>query len=146
MANKSEAGLGAIGFKVTGDKELRDKINKLASKSEDLAKRVVGKTTLFVIGEAKKLVNKDTTRLEGSITGAMKEQSGLTGKAFFRGEQVTNLATPSDNFTAIVGTDVEYAAAQEFGSRGKPYLRPAINRGNAFMHKAIKGAYKHLKP
>lgn len=131
-------------MKIKGDKEVLESLDRLAKKSEDLARQVLAKTTLEVIKIAKTRVNVDTSRLEQSITGAMANMKELDGIAVFRGEVVTRLPIPNDKMESIVGTDVHYAIHQEFGKRGRPYLRPALKRGMDFMKESIRLAYEHL--
>lgn len=73
----------------------------------------INRRAVQVEGAAKRLAPVDTGRLRGSITHAM----GVDGQGVF----------------ADIGTDVEYAIYQEFGTRyqsGTPFLRPALDEGS----------------
>lgn len=73
----------------------------------DLARRAIQ-----VEGAAKRLCPVDTGNLRSSITWEM--------------------ARDADGLVAMVGSNVEYAAAVEFGSRhapAQPFLRPALEAG-----------------
>lgn len=81
----------------------------LASKdgpvAKDLERRAVKVET-----QAKRLCPVDTGRLRSSITHRLERDS--------------------QGLVEMIGTDVDYAAAQEFGTstqRGTPYLRPALS-------------------
>ena len=132
-------------IKITGDKETLLKLKELEKKAPEAAKDVVAKTALNVKKLAGLKVNRLTSRLATSITIAMKDR--FLGIAYFppTGEQTTKLPIPLDNFEAIVGTGVDYAAAQEFTSRGKPYLLPALSESQSFMRRAVINEFKKLE-
>lgn len=89
-------------------------------KRQRLKDHVAG-TALDVQGDAKRNAPVDTGRLRASIQ--------------LRDESV-------DGMTVLVGTDVEYAEAMEFGPHGLPYLNPAAESNRSAY---IKGALEILK-
>lgn len=81
----------------------------------------------------------DTGRLRASITWAISEGSQQgnqrTGKAQ-EGDPVDEPQAKASRIIAIVGTNVEYARAHEFGFeplglKPRPFLRPALARAAA---------------
>lgn len=81
----------------------------------------------------------DTGRLRSSITWAIsegvKQGNDVKGKAQ-EGDQVEQPGKENDQIIAVVGTNVKYAKALEFGysPRGlaaRPYLRPALEKAIA---------------
>ncbi len=83
----------------------------------------------------------DTGRLRASITWALSGgKSGKTGNRVVRpaqsGDQVNEPPKRRNEIVAVVGTNVEYAKALEFGYEpnnlaARPYLRPALERAAA---------------
>lgn len=131
---------------------------KLRKVAEDIAMRRLVKVGFMVEREAKKLTPVDTGRLRASIstnwTGSGmsegktgKQASAVTlkgrktgrGKAPLRtGKSVKGIGRPSDRFTVVVGTNVAYSAAVEFGKQGQraqPFLRPAFRGVIRFVNR-----------
>jgi len=81
----------------------------------------------------------DTGRLRASITWAISEgqqQGNQARGAAHEGDQVDTPDREASHVIAIVGTNVEYARAHEFGFeplglRPRPFLRPALKRATA---------------
>ena len=81
-------------------------------------------TTSDVADKARALVNKDERDLEKSIEALPAQRQG-------------------DAIVAEVGSfGIPYASAQEFGPRGKQYLRPAI-KSKASLSKIAENIRKH---
>lgn len=115
---------------------------------EDEAMRRLVKVGFMVEREAKHLAPVDTGRLRASIstnwTDSGKE-TGKVGKAAGakilkgkKGVPVDGIGRPSEKFTVVVGTRVQYAPKLEFGSsfqRAQPFLRPALRGVIAFVNR-----------
>lgn len=102
---------------------------------------------LVIEGQAKELAPKDTGRLAASIT----TQSNTEGtKPSGRGAVGTDIITkPSDADTVFVGTPVEYAIWNEWGTRfsdAQPFMRPslALAQGQT-LHIVEKNSKLHFK-
>lgn len=131
---------------------------KLRATAETIALKRLIKVGFMVEREAKRLTPVDTGRLRSSIstnwsgsgmsegkTG--KQASAVTlkgrktgrGKAPLRtGKPVKGIGRPSDRFTVVVGTNVQYSAAVEFGKQGQkaqPFLRPAFRGVIRFVNR-----------
>lgn len=70
----------------------------------------------LVAGQAKLLVPKDTTFLAGSITYAMR---GFTSDVVSPATKDVAVERPKKDLTVYIGSNVEYAAAVEFGTHNK---------------------------
>ena len=82
----------------------------------------------MIEGQAVLLAPKDTGRLQGSITYATDKVSDRPRHPAKSGDAVS---APNDEWTLHVGTNVEYAEYQEYGTRfqgSQPFLRPALDR------------------
>ena len=119
--------------------------------------RALTKIGAIIEGEAILRAPIKTGRLRGSLTFATKKDSDRTRAPAEQGDAVS---TPGANYTLHVGTNVEYAAHMEYGTRkrglfgisigqlaaAQPFLRPALhdNRGKllkgykAEIHKGLK--------
>jgi len=142
-----------IDIKLTGDKEIAAKFKALAGKSIKELERAVTESAVYVEGEAKEKAPVLTNRLRSSITHKVnKTTQGVQGR---------------------VGTNVDYAASQEFGTvphfapisaraakkygfgnkdtviwvsgEAHPFLIPALKEARGWIIKAIKRAFKRLK-
>jgi len=82
---------------------------------------------VMIEGQAVLLAPKDTGRLQGSITYATDKVSDRPRHPAKTDDKVS---APDDEWTLHVGTNVEYAEYQEYGTRfqptGQPFLRPAL--------------------
>jgi HK97 gp10 family phage protein len=82
---------------------------------------------LDVSADAKLRAPVDQGRLRDSITAAVKDRNERPGSRAQSGDEVDK---PSANNEAFVGTNVEYAIYQEFGTAkmsAQPFLRKAID-------------------
>lgn len=101
-------------------------------------KRVVGKsayeTGLIVEGQAKALAPKNFGYLAASITTQADNRGTELGRPTNPAEPAPSsfrkIASPTGDDVVLVGTAVEYAPYQEFGtvrSNAQPFLRPALD-------------------
>jgi hypothetical protein len=101
------------------------------------------KTALQVEAQAKRIAPVVTARLKGSITHAMRASRSSVQSPAGPGDAIQ---APNDEYTAFVGTNVEYAIYNEYGTvkhpSGNPFLRPAIDivRGKLPVKEAIQAA------
>jgi len=114
---------------LTGTPALNAKLRKIgdALSSQALANATLA-GALIIEGSAKEKVHVITGNLRRSIRSAIE----------------TSTATSA---TAIVGTDVEYAPYEEFGTRYRPphpYLRPALDEKRDEAQRTIRDAFKAL--
>ena len=82
---------------------------------------------LYLQGDARLRAPVDTGRLRGSITYATQRERSQTDAGAKAGDAVSR---PDDTNTLHVGTNVEYAAYVEYGTRRmaeQPYLIPALD-------------------
>lgn len=112
----------AASAKLRGDDELVAKLQKLAGKATKAQARAALMAGALPIQ-----------------TAAVQKAPVLTGT--LRRSIHTETAETSDGAVARVGTNVEYAPAQEFGTSrmaGQPYLRPAYDekKGEALRETA----------
>lgn len=101
-----------------------------------------------------KIAEQASSKLEAAVTvGAMKVQNSAKYKAPYKtGNLRSSIHTApesssSDEVVVRVGTDVIYAAAQEFGTATippHPYLRPALDSNRAEVKREIKRALEKL--
>lgn len=119
-----------ITLKVEGLEELQKALQKFPKEWQKIARQSLGPGMALLETEAKQLAPVDTSRLMTSI-----------GSEIVRG--------PGSEIIGKVGSNVEYASFQEYGTRfqpGKPYLRPALKR---YKDKVVKmfeeGISKALK-
>lgn len=98
--------------------------DNVQKKLERAALNGVDRVMADAVNHAKRLVNVDTASLQGSIKF---EPAVIKG----------------DRAHGLWGSfDINYAAAQEFGPRGKPYLRPAAKQSYRNLHKYIREEMK----
>lgn len=99
---------------------------------EGAIERILQSVAIAVEGDAITRVPVDTGRLKCSITYAtVTDRDSVRGPAK-SGDAVSR---PRDKHTAHVGTNVEYAAHVEYGTRHskkQPYLRPALHANRAY--------------
>jgi HK97 gp10 family phage protein len=101
------------------------RFTSLTNKVKQGVKKGSMKTGLKMERTSKQIVNVDTGRLKGSIS--------------------TKQDSDGDTVKTKVGTNVEYAKAQEFGNAkfpGKPYLGPAFYQHKDDAKKDIKNGIK----
>lgn len=79
----------------------------------------------------------NTGRLRGSITWALSEgvrQGDIIGKSAQKGDEVGRPDREAKRIIAVIGTNVKYGPALEFGTRkmaARPFLRPALEKARA---------------
>lgn len=101
-----------ITLKVEGLEELQKALQKFPKEWQKIARQSLGPGMALLESGAKKEAPVDTSRLMTSI-----------GSEIVRG--------PGSEIIGKVGSNVEYASFQEYGTRyqpGKPYLRPTLKR------------------
>ena len=99
--------------------------------SDAIEKEVVTKQCAKIAAQAKQLTPVDTGRLKGSI--GYKTEIEETANPAISGKTKRNVG--------FVGSAVDYAAYQEFGTRkmsAQPYLRPAVEAVNTNAEQALK--------
>ncbi len=94
--------------------------------------------------DAKHMVRVDTGRLRSSIsvnwTGSGMAEGKIENKAK-PGDGVKQPTSKPEEFTVVVGTNVNYGVAQEFGSSrqsGHAYLRPALAKNLSKIKQMFK--------
>lgn len=95
--------------------------------SERVISESVFEIGLVVEGQAKVLAPYAIGRLRGSITVQMRDRGTEPDGPVEQGDVIQK---PTDENVAFVGTNVDYAAYQEFGTvkmNAQPYLRPALD-------------------
>jgi len=135
-----------ITVKVVGDKELVAKLRKLGDQTGGrLLEMAVVSGALLVQNEAKRKAPIKTGNLNRSIhVGGHSEQSEL---AESDGSDVGSNAASATEAHVLVGTNVVYGPAQEFGTSkipAHPYLRPALDEQAGAVEREIGEALKDL--
>ncbi len=95
---------------------------------------------MLVEGSAISLVPIDTGRLKGSITYAVR---GYTSRTRSPAKSKDAVSRPITAYVAHVGTNVEYAEYQEYGTRkmkAQPYLRPALDMNRTAIREIFETA------
>ena len=102
------------------------------------------KAGFMIEKDAKHFVKVDTGRLRSSIsvnwTGSGMAEGKIENKAK-PGDGIKQPASKSNEFTVVIGTNVDYAIAQEYGTSrqsGKPYLRPALAKNLSKIKQMLK--------
>jgi HK97 gp10 family phage protein len=136
----------AITVKITGDKELVRKLRRLGDDTGGrLLEAAVVSGALLVQNEAKRKSPLKTGNLRRSIhIGGHSERSEL-GQS--DGSDVGGNVASATRAHVLVGTDVIYGAAQEFGTStipAHPYLRPALDEQKDAVRVEIGEALKDL--
>ena len=140
----------SVTFKITGDKQLIAKLERLSSelRGKTLERALVA-GALIIQNDAKRKAPYLTGNLRRSIhIGGHDDLNPDAGNIVDRsGNRVPNPVISATTVAVYVGTDVNYAAAVEFGSktqRAQPYLRPAMDENQAAVGKEIADALKDL--
>jgi len=123
-----------------------DEVKKRAEEAAKLSSFELG---LIVQGQAKILAPVDQGRLRASITTASGagQRTKPSGKCAVGTDLINK---PSDQFETFVGTPVEYAPYQEYGTvrtDAQPFLRPALDmiKGSALTIVTILSKYMEIK-
>ena len=125
-------------FTLTGDKELARQLAALGNAARGQAmKNALVSGALLVANEAKTNAPYLTGNLRRSIHVGGEGTEGSTTGTDIGGQKIGR-----DYVEVLVGTNVEYAARQEFGSR--PYLRPALESTKGDVQREIVGALRVL--
>jgi len=114
-----------VSFETSSDFKWNGDAVKLIS--ERVISESVFEIALVVEGQAKLLAPVDLGRLRGSITVQMRDRGTEPDGPVEQGDVIQK---PTDKNVAFVGTAVDYAEFQEFGTikmNAQPYLRPALD-------------------
>lgn len=125
-----------VSYKWRGD-VLKLKGRKVANKSA----LEIG---LIIERQARELTPKDTGRLRASITTRSTKESSKAGPEALASDII---AAPTNDNEVFVGTAVDYAWWQEFGTQrmdAQPFLRPALDlaRGKTLTIVEENGRYE----
>lgn len=118
--------MSEIEIEVKGLNELKINMEKYDAKIRQKLDDIIQSAALNILSDAKRHAPVDTGRLRNSI------HYEKTGEA-----------------AAEVGTNVEYAIVQEFGSskmRAHPFMRPAADENAPKLVADIKSTLKDVKP
>ncbi len=103
------------------------------------------KAGFMIEKDAKHFVKVDTGRLRSSIsvnwTGSGMAEGKIENKAK-SGDGIKQPTSKPDEFTVVVGTNVNYAIPQEYGTSkqsGHAYLRPALAKNLDEIKQMLKG-------
>ncbi len=111
-------------IEIEGMNSLKRKLTDYAANASRKVTSALYKGALMIEGDAKPMAPVDSGTLRGSISHEVKPEEGI----------------------AIVGTTVDYAPWQEFGTRKippHPYLRPAYEKNKEPVKRLIAEAYKY---
>lgn len=112
----------SVDVKVTGLEDVQKSIKDLLFASPEDIKRGVLRVAMKIERQAKANVPVDTGRLRGSIsenwTNSGKSRGDVDGKAAAE-DGVGQPPVRRDTFTAVVGTNVEYAPFVEFNDKAQ---------------------------
>ena len=139
-------------FTLTGDKELARQLAALGNAARGQAmKNALVSGALLVANEAKTNAPYLTGNLRRSIHVGGEGTEGSTTGTDIGGQKIGR-----DYVEVLVGTNVEYAAPQEFGFtfedengvnhhvEASPYLRPALESTKGDVQREIVGALRVL--
>lgn len=139
-----------VKFTVTGSPELMRKLGNLsdAARGKTLERALVA-SALLVQNDAKRRAPYLTGNLRRSIhIGGHEDLNPDRGDIVDRsGREVPNPKVGPNEVAVWVGTDVNYAAAQEYGfgrMRARPYLRPAADENKGAVRKEFGEALEDL--
>ena len=111
---------------IDGGKELADKFKSIGKQVYTQQEQAVMQAGMLVERDAKINVPVDTGRLRSSIATRLSESS-------------------SNNISAEVGTNVQYAKSVEYGTSrmgAQPYLYPALENNKQKILKMLAKAFK----
>ena len=113
--------------KITGDKEVKRKIEKLMKLNKKLAIEAISKSVIFIEGAAK-----ETTAWK-NITGRLRSSIAHDVKVI------------RDKIEGRVGTNVEYGPILEFGRANRPWLLPALKESRPTIIRIIETTLKRAR-
>lgn len=119
-------------------------VPEILKMSEDAKQQALNKIGLAAEGYAKRLAPVDTGRLRASITYATVTQQGQPGSEAKEGDAQMHAVPDKD--AVYLGTNVEYAIYQEFGTKkqpkGKHYIGRAISDHSKEYKTLVENTYK----
>jgi HK97 gp10 family phage protein len=104
--------------------ELKNNLPRISSEIEKALSQAVRKAAFMLEAEAKRLAPVDTGHLRNSIQ------------------------TSAEGMKATVGTNVEYAVFQEYGTHrqsGRPFMRPAADKARGALLADLRKIERSLK-
>jgi len=113
-----------------------------AAAMESAAAKTILAVAIDIQGQAMLNVPIKTGRLAGSITYATQKHKGRTRTPATAKDKVS---VPTDEWTAYVGSNVEYAQHVEYGAKGrpaKPFLRTALDERRSVATKIAQRAVR----
>ncbi len=122
-----------------GAERLKKKLQAKAEEYEKNAELAIKAGALIVMNAAKENAPYKTGNLRRSI------HLGGTGQGLEGGTTGTDIGASENRLTVDVGTNVIYAATQEFGRDGipaRPYLRPAMDENKDKVIREIERVLK----
>ena len=114
---RERATAGPMVIVVQGLDELQEALKKFPSEWEQIGMKALGEGMALIASDAKQRAPVDQGRLMSSI-GSEEHPDGIF-----------EVSRTGSQIVGKVGSRVEYASYQEYGTRyqsGKPYLRPAL--------------------
>ena len=150
--------MGIVSVRVEGQENVLKEIHKRIGVINDAGRNAIKETLFRIQAVAKNFVKVDTGRLRASIsvnyTGGpqtgktesydiiewVKGKRKKVGKTKTGADGVSNPGGDKFTFFGVVGTNVEYALAQEFGEKsGRPFLRPAYELEIPRLRRVLAG-------
>jgi HK97 gp10 family phage protein len=145
--------MSGMTIKITGDKAMVRRLDSLGkvARGKTLERALVA-GALIVQNAAKERAPYVTGNLRRSIHIGGHEDLNPDGLGDIVDRSGTRVPRPEvgpHKVTVYVGTDVNYAAAVEYGSddgkrRGKPYLRPAMDENKRAVQEEVAAALRDL--
>lgn len=117
-----------ISINVQGHQEVVKLLEKINTRIPQETKKAVTAACIVIERKAKREVAVDTGRLKASITYMV--EGGKQKIVSHKGERIEGISIPyGENYAGVVGSNVEYAPYQEYGTskmQAHPYLIPAF--------------------
>jgi HK97 gp10 family phage protein len=143
--------MSAMTIKITGDKAMIRRLDSLGKVARGKAlENALVAGALLVQNDAKQRAPYITGNLRRSIHIGGHEDlnpDGLGDIVDRAGTRVPHPEVGQNKVSVFVGTDVNYAAAVEYGGKGrraKPYLRPAMDENKDAVRKEVSEALRDL--
>jgi len=128
-----------VTVKVEGVEKAISELKKYQVIKRQAIKDILAEVGFKIEGDAKREVRVDTGRLRASVS------TGISGKLGHSDKDKVDQPSGERGMVVVVGTNVEYAPYQEFGTRkmsGKPYLYPAYHKNEGEALKRISKVMK----